>query len=76
MIRFNGINHLAMATGDTDATVRFWRDLLGMRLVAGIGSRGVRHYFLQIDDRDLSAFFEWPGVTPVEPKAHGKPVFQ
>lgn len=35
MIKFNGINHLAMVTGDMDMTIRFWRDLLGMRLVAG-----------------------------------------
>jgi catechol 2,3-dioxygenase-like lactoylglutathione lyase family enzyme len=27
-MKFNGINHLAMATGDMDATIRFWRDLL------------------------------------------------
>jgi catechol 2,3-dioxygenase-like lactoylglutathione lyase family enzyme len=35
MVRFNGVNHLAMATGDMDTTIRYWRDLLGMRLVAG-----------------------------------------
>ena len=37
MAKFKGINHLAMATGDMDRTTRFWRDLLGMRLVAGLG---------------------------------------
>ena len=37
MIRFNGINHLAMATGDMDKTILYWRDLLGMRLVGGVG---------------------------------------
>lgn len=30
-MKFNGINHLAMATGDMDATIHFWRDLLGIR---------------------------------------------
>jgi catechol 2,3-dioxygenase-like lactoylglutathione lyase family enzyme len=74
MIRFNGINHLAMATGDMDETIRFWRDLLGMRLVAGLGGPGYRHYFFQISDRDLIAFFEWPGVKPVPEKEHGRPV--
>ena len=74
MIRFNGINHLAMATGDMDRTVRFWRDLLGMRLVAGLGKPGYRHYFFEISQTDLIAFFEWPGVEPVEPKDHGYPV--
>ena len=48
MAMFNGINHLAMATGDMDKTTRFWRDLLGMRLVAGLGQPGYRHYFFQI----------------------------
>ena len=68
MVRFNGVNHLAMATGDMDTTIRFWRDLLGMRLVAGLGQPGYRHYFFQISDYDLIAFFEWPGVTPVAAK--------
>jgi catechol 2,3-dioxygenase-like lactoylglutathione lyase family enzyme len=71
---FNGINHLAMATGDMDATIRFWRDLLGMRLVGGLGEPGFRHYFFEISRTDLLAFFEWPGVKPVAPKQHGRPV--
>jgi catechol 2,3-dioxygenase-like lactoylglutathione lyase family enzyme len=74
MIKFNGVNHLAMATGDMDKTIRFWRDLLGMRLVAGLGQPGYRHYFFQISDADLIAFFEWPGVQPVAEKEHGRPV--
>lgn len=74
MIRFNGVNHLAMATGDMDKTIRFWRDLLGMRLVAGLGAPGYRHYFFQISDSDLIAFFEWAGVEPVVEKEHGRPV--
>jgi catechol 2,3-dioxygenase-like lactoylglutathione lyase family enzyme len=63
-----------MATGDMDGTIRFWRDLLGMRLVAGLGQPGYRHYFFQISDRDMIAFFEWPDVEPVEEKEHGRPV--
>lgn len=74
MIEFNGINHLAMATGDMDRTIKFWRDLLGMRLVAGVGRPGYRHYFFEISDSDLIAFFEWDGVTPVREKDHGEPV--
>lgn len=50
-MKFNGVNHLAMATGDMDKTIRFWRDLLGMRLVAGLGQKGYRHYFFQISER-------------------------
>jgi catechol 2,3-dioxygenase-like lactoylglutathione lyase family enzyme len=73
-MKFNGINHLAMATGDMDATIRFWRDLLGMHLVGGLGEPGFRHYFFEINQTDLIAFFEWPDVKPVEPKKHGRPV--
>ncbi len=74
MIRFNGINHLAMATGDMDKTIRFWRDLLGMRLVVRLGKPGYRHYFFEISENDLIAFFEWPGIEPVTEKEHGYPV--
>jgi catechol 2,3-dioxygenase-like lactoylglutathione lyase family enzyme len=74
LIKFNGVNHLAMATGDMDSTIRFWRDLLHMHLVAGLGQPGYRHYFFQISNTDLIAFFEWPGVKPVKKKDHGEPV--
>lgn len=74
MPRYTGINHLAMATNDMDTTIRFWRDLLGMRLVAGLGSPGSRHYFFEISEQDMIAFFEWPDVEPVPEKDHGAPV--
>lgn len=74
MIKFNGINHLAMVTGDMDKTIRFWRDLLGMRLVVGLGQPGYRHYFFEISGSDMIAFFEWPEVKPIEEKEHGYPV--
>ena len=74
MLKYNGINHLAMATGDMDATILFWRDLLGMRMVAGLGGPGYRHYFFEISDKDMIAFFEWPGLRPVQEKEHGRPV--
>lgn len=74
MIRFNGINHMAMVTGDMDRTVRFWRDLLGMRLIVGLGKPGYRHYFFEISRTDAIAFFEWPGVEPGVEKDHGAPI--
>ena len=74
MIRYTGINHLAMVTGDMDATIRFWRDLLEMRLVAGLGRPGYRHYFFEISPHDMIAFFEWPDAQPVPEKDHGVPV--
>jgi catechol 2,3-dioxygenase-like lactoylglutathione lyase family enzyme len=74
MPTYNGINHLAMVTGDMDMTIRFWRDLLGMRLVAGLGRKGYRHYFFEISATDLIAFFEWPEVEKIPERDHGVPV--
>jgi len=74
MVKYTGINHLAMATRDMDTTIRFWRDLLGMRLVAGLGRPGYRHYFFEISEHDLIAFFEWPDVDKISEKDHGVPV--
>ena len=74
MVNYTGINHLAMATRDLDKTIRFWRDLLGMRLVAGLGRPGYRHYFFEISDTDMIAFFEWPHVESIPEKDHGVPV--
>ena len=74
MAKYTGINHLAMATRDMDTTIRFWRDLLGMRLVAGLGRPGYRHYFFEITEHDMIAFFEWPNVEKGPEKDHGVPV--
>lgn len=74
MVRFTGINHLAMVTRNMDTTIRFWRDLLGMRLVAGLGRPGYRHYFFEISNHDMIAFFEWPEVEKIPEKDHGAPV--
>jgi catechol 2,3-dioxygenase-like lactoylglutathione lyase family enzyme len=73
-ITYTGINHLAMVTGDMASTIRFWRDLLGMRLVAGLGRTGYRHYFIEISAQDMISFFEWPDAEPIDEKDHGVPV--
>ncbi len=72
-MKFKGINHLAMITADMDATIRFWRDLMGMRLIDGYGEAGFRHYFFEIDEKNSLAFFEWEGAQAVERKLHGQP---
>ncbi|HTZ17171.1 MAG TPA: VOC family protein [Dissulfurispiraceae bacterium] len=71
-MKYNGINHLALATGDINTTVRFWRDLLGMRLIAALGKPGYRQYFFEVSANDMIAFFEWPDVTPIEEKDAGR----
>jgi len=74
MAKYTGINHLAMATRDMDTTIRFWRDLLGLRLVAGLGGPKYRHYFFELSEYDMIAFFEWPDVEKIPEKDHGVPV--
>lgn len=73
MVKFTGLNHLALVTGDMDKTIRFWRDLLGMRLVLTMGEPGYRQYFLELSKNDLITFFEWPGAEPMPYKRHGDP---
>ena len=74
MIHYTGVNHLAMATNDMAKTIRFWRDILELRLVAGLGRPGYRHYFFEISAHDMIAFFEWPQVENISEKDHGVPV--
>lgn len=69
-MQLTGLNHLAFITDDMTKTVRFYRDLLGMKLIAGIGHDGYRHYFFQMDTGQI-AFFEYDGARPMEMKFHG-----
>ncbi|MDE3076355.1 MAG: VOC family protein [Chloroflexota bacterium] len=71
---FSGINHLALVTDDMDKTVRFYRDVLGCKLVATIGNSHFRHYFFSIGRRNTIAFFEWPGIHPGVSKPAGMPI--
>ena len=74
MTPFSGLSHVALATGDLDATIRFWRDLLGCRLVGRLGRPGQRAYFFDVGGGSLVGFFEWPGTRPVPAKDAGAPV--
>ena len=67
-----GINHLAFITDDMVTTIRFYRDLLGLTLSAGIGHDGYRHYFFQFPDGETHiAFFEYDGAVPMKRKFPG-----
>jgi catechol 2,3-dioxygenase-like lactoylglutathione lyase family enzyme len=59
---WRGINHLALITGDMDATVRFYHGVLGARLVATIGTPDFRHYFFEIGEANTVAFFEYANI--------------
>lgn len=71
---WRGVNHLALITADTDATVRFYHGILGARLVATIGTLEFRHYFFEFGPQSTVAFFEYADTT-IEPftKAAGVP---
>lgn len=78
-----GVHHLALNTEDMKATLDFYVELVGMPLVhamrvppglgRGPGNRGnppyeeIRHYFLDMGNDSLLAFFEMP--KGAEPKA-------
>ncbi len=67
-----GINHLAFITDDMTTTIRFYRDLLGLKLSAGIGHDGYRHYFFQFPDGVTHvAFFEYEGACVMKRKFPG-----
>ena len=74
MTEYRAVNHIAFATHDMDSTIRFWRDLLGMRLIAGISEPDIKQYFFEIAENMMISFFEWPGVEPVPDKDPGRPV--
>lgn len=72
-VEFTGISHLAFITRDIEATVRFYRDLLGLRLELAMADGGTRHYFFALDARNSIAFFGWDDATPITEKRPGVP---
>jgi catechol 2,3-dioxygenase-like lactoylglutathione lyase family enzyme len=72
-MKFTGINHLAFITNDMVKTIRFYRDLLGLELVAGIGNDGYRHYFFELaDGKSQLAFFEYEEAGTIDRKFPGE----
>ena len=64
--RWRGINHLALITTDMDATVRFYHQTLGARLVSTVATPKFRHYFFELGPGCTIAFFEYAGAA-IEP---------
>lgn len=63
--RICGINHLVLLTQDMDASVRFYRDLLGLRVVrtnnGELLDNGImleRQYFFDLGNGELFSFYE------------------
>ena len=66
------INHLALITDDMEKTIRFYRDLLCMKLTICMGQNGYRHYFFKTGNNHI-AFFSYDGAKPMNKKFHGSP---
>ncbi len=60
-----GLHHAALISSDVERTVRFYQDLLGFPLTELIENRdypGSSHFFFDIGNQNLLAFFDFPGL--------------
>ncbi|MFF3846174.1 VOC family protein [Streptomyces sp. NPDC002328] len=60
-----GLHHTALISGDVERTVRFYQDLLEFPLTELIENRdypGSSHFFFDIGNGNLLAFFDFPGL--------------
>lgn len=69
----SGLNHVAYPTADTAATVRFYTDVMGFRLVDAVrgswepqpgDARPFLHTFFAMGSGEIIAFFDLPGLEP------------
>jgi catechol 2,3-dioxygenase-like lactoylglutathione lyase family enzyme len=60
-----GLHHTALISSDVEQTVRFYQDVLGFPLTELIENRdyaGSSHFFFDIGNGNLLAFFDFPGL--------------
>ena len=60
-----GLHHTALISSDVERTVHFYQDLLGFPLTELIENRdypGSSHFFFDIGNGNLLAFFDFPGL--------------
>ncbi|MEZ0580308.1 VOC family protein [Nocardioides sp. MH1] len=60
-----GVHHTALISSDVETTIRFYQDLLGFPLTELIENRdypGSSHFFFDIGNQNLLAFFDFPGL--------------
>jgi catechol 2,3-dioxygenase-like lactoylglutathione lyase family enzyme len=60
-----GLHHTALISSDVERTVRFYQDVLGFPLTELIENRdypGSSHFFFDIGNGNLLAFFDFPGL--------------
>ena len=60
-----GVHHLALLSSDVEATIRFYQDVLEFPLTELFENRdyqGSTHFFFDIGNGNLLAFFDFPGL--------------
>jgi catechol 2,3-dioxygenase-like lactoylglutathione lyase family enzyme len=60
-----GLHHVALLCGDVERTVRFYQGVLEFPLTEIVGNRdyeGSNHFFFDIGNGNLLAFFDFPGL--------------
>jgi len=60
-----GVHHLALICSDVERTIAFYQEVLGFPLVEVMENRdytGSTHFFLDIGNDNLLAFFDFPGL--------------
>ena len=60
-----GLHHVALLSGDVERTIRFYQDLLEFPLTEIFENRdyrGSNHFFFDIGNGNLLAFFDFPGL--------------
>ena len=60
-----GLHHTALISSDVERTVRFYQEVLGFPLTELIENRdypGSSHFFFDIGNGNLLAFFDFPGL--------------
>jgi len=60
-----GVHHMVFVCSDVEQTIRFYQDLLGFPLVELVENRdykGSAHFFFDIGNGNLLAFFDFPGL--------------
>jgi len=60
-----GLHHLALLSGDVERTIAFYQDLLEFPLTELFENRDYRgstHFFFDIGNGNLLAFFDFPGL--------------
>jgi len=68
MIQPKGVHHLALVCSDMDRTVRFYTEVLGMKLTAKLSIKGgAKHFFFDMGGDNQLAFFWFPEAPVAQP---------